>query len=136
MGRELRRVVAGAHTATFTYDSDIPQLVHLGAMSDAPLNDVLLDRLIPPAGLDKPAAASLVTNPANGWFGEPGIVLTRDGKALTANFAFSSEKSSGNEIAFDLIDDELRASLSISASLHDQECSLFKQRSPTWVTKN
>lgn len=119
MGCELRRVVAGAHAATFTYDSDIPQLVHLGAMSDAPITDVLLDRLIPPAGLDKPAAASLVTNPANGWFGEPGVVLTRGGKALTANFAFSSEKSSSNEIAFDFIDDELRVSLRISASLHE-----------------
>jgi alpha-galactosidase len=119
MARELRRVMAGAHVATFLHDSDIPRLVHLGHEHAAPVTDDLIDHLIPPAGLDRPAAPSLVTNPATGWFGEPGVVLTRNGKALTINFGFSSEKVSGEAITLDFTDDDLQASLRISAQLHE-----------------
>lgn len=119
MSREVRRVVAGPHAALFVVDGGMPQFIHLGSVESVPLDDEMFDHLVPPAGLDAPAAPCLVANSATGWFGEPGIVLTRGGRVLTPNFVHRSTTSAGNSITFDQVDDELFIGLSISVNLHE-----------------
>ena len=125
MSREVRRVMAGAHAASFVASTGLPQFLHLGTVDAAPISDEIFDHLIPPAGLDHPAAPCLVTNPATGWFGEPGIVLTRNGKVVDPHFTPVTEKSTSDSITFDYVDEELQVTLSIFTQLHDSGVLAF-----------
>ena len=85
MANDVVELASNGHRATFILHDHLPQLAYLGR-SEATPSGSLFDAVIPPGGLDAPASPTMIAEPARGWFGEPGILVARDGSTLSPNF--------------------------------------------------
>jgi len=117
MRRDVRHIVAGDYSASIAIGSGVPTLLHVGSASSIPTSAALFDRLIPPAGLDSPADPALVANPALGWFGEPGIVLSRRDAVLSPYFEVTADRSTADTLLCEFADHSLHVRLTVEARL-------------------
>ena len=117
MAFDLLHLVNGGHTAVFGIDGGLPELLHLGAVGGNSVDPAIFSGLIPPGGLDEPARPELVTDPGRGWFGEPGLVLVRDGRMLTPRFKESDRRVGSDSASFSYSDEHERLSLSLDLHL-------------------
>ena len=111
------RLRAGDTEALFSDGESVPVLVHLGPPPGDPIDDDLFRRLVPPGGLDAPPPPSLVTEPARGWFGEPGIEVSRGGRAVAPIFSRRAVESTDTRLAVTLEDEECEVRLVLTARL-------------------
>ena len=117
MSGDLLHLANGSHTATFRTGGGFPELLHLGHASGSLPHSSLFSGAVPPGGLDSPAAPNLVADPSSGWFGEPGILLTRNGAAVPVDFRMTGTAVSSDSATFTLTDDDVGALVEVSASL-------------------
>lgn len=104
MTRDLVHLVSDGVRATFATTDGLPELVHVGSSNDPAPGHVLFEGSIPPAGLDDPAAPSLVVDPGRGWFGQPGIVVSRGGSPVVLDPASCTGESDGTSATFSVED--------------------------------
>ena len=107
----------GDTEALFSGGDTVPCLLHLGSPTGDPIDGSLFHRLVPPGGLDSPPEPGIVTEPARGWFGEPGITLSRGGRALAPMFVRRATESSDTDLAVTLEDAACGVRLVITARL-------------------
>lgn len=111
------RLRTGDTEALFSDGDHVPVVVHLGAPLEDSIHDSLFGRLVPPGGLDAPPPPSLVTEPARGWFGEPGIAVSRGGRTLAPLLTRRAVESDGTRLAVTLEDDQCAVRLVVTARL-------------------
>lgn len=114
MADGLHRLVVGGNSAVFDVRSGLPELVFFGAVAE-PSSDYLFDRVVPLAGLDHPAAPTLLALGSRGWFGEPGVVATREGRSVPLSFPSVTIDQRDEEILFHSFDSGTEASVVIRA---------------------
>ncbi len=71
--------------------------------------------MTPPGGLDAPAQPTLIADPARGWFGEPGILVARNGSTLSPYFKDLQTTISNERAHFIATDAENALQLDLTA---------------------
>ena len=117
MSADLLHLTRGSRTATFAVAHGVPVLVHFGDSHGTLPDTALFAGLVPPGGLDAPALPTLVTDPSIGWFGEPGIVLTRDGAQMVLDLGGFTVDTDGTTAEFRCTDTRAGVELCITATL-------------------
>lgn len=117
MTRGTVDLVAGDWRAVFLTGDGFPELAHLGRDTGGAAGADLFDRTVPPGGLDSPSPPTLVADPAAGWHGEPGLLLTSDGSPVVPLMFPVNVDHSGNSAVFSFGDTANGFGLAIRATL-------------------
>lgn len=116
---QVFRLVAGIREATLLVDTGSPLLARFGSTFTGSPAVSLFERSVPPAGLDEPARPCLITDPSAGWCGPPGIVLTRDGVAITPQLLLQHVDASDTDASFRLTDERTGIEVGVQVRLHE-----------------